>query len=426
MNDLNIPIPGLALPDVTTPAPAPEAAPSPATPSPNSMLEELSFLEKHGEDVSDLRSDLESFLRQRQTQPEPQAQPQAQPQTAPLDPQVQPAPAPVVSQEQALDPYAPNASQTKQPNAEDNLDVEPGEVMIDQDGKVRDARTGKYVPHQAFHSERLKRQQAEASLQKKNEEFARAEERLAMLTQILEGQQKAQAPATQAPADAAPAADVDIDPEVDIFGAFKQLMARNKVLQEQIADTKKTTSQHLGQMQMVERYRQDVTKFSSETPDFFDAYRYLTQTRQAELRVLGFTDERAIGEQLVMEERNLASTALGKGKSAAQMMYELAKAKGYRAKSPEPAPVAPAPPPPPPMPQVQAQPAMATLQADPAAVARVQQLQNGMRNSATLSGSGGSPGEGLTVQQLIDMNEDDFMAFAGKMGMTKLDNLLRG
>lgn len=418
-------------PQVTPSQPAPsEPATTAPAPSPEQMFAELEYLKAHGEDVSELRSELETMLRRPANVPQPPVQTQQAPQ------QQQPAQqsqAPKTAQEQALDPYAPNpvapSNQPQDPEA--NQDVEPGEVTIDADGKIRDARTGKYVPHQAFHAERVRRQALESEIKARDEKLARAEERLTMMTQIMEGQRQAQQPA-QTPTQPEP--EVDIDPEKDLFGAFKQLMERNKKLNDELASTKQMTTEQVAQMQMVDRYRQDITRFSGENADFFDAYRHLTNTRRAELKVLGFTDD-TVGNQMAAEERALAMKAMKDGRSAAQMMYELAKAKGYAKSTPAPTPtptppapqaqLQPAPQPLPPMPVVQPQPAMPALQTNPAAAQRVQNVQNGMQAAATLTGSGGSPGEGMTVDQLVNMSEADFMNFASSMGLRKLDSLLR-
>ena len=427
-------------------------SPTPAS-APEGMPAELAFLEGKGEDVTDLRAELETMLRREPTAPvlnPPLVQPlqadarlpiredgtvidRREPATT-VPGQAQPAPA--VSQEQALDPYSPGGTKTPAGDIDDTSpEPEPGEVMLDAEGKVRDAKTGRYVPHQAMQAERVRRKELEAELSRKDELVARATERLNVLQEIMHGQEQQQK-AKEAES-AAPVQEAEIDPEVDIFGWAKQQRSRAEAAERKLAEIAEQNQKQYGEISTQNRYRQDITTFAGKTQDFFDAYKFVSNMRQNELKALGFTDERQIASQLAAEERALVQTELAKGGSPAARLYALAKAKGFTGAAPvqqqQPAPVQALPP-------VQQTPAQQLAQQlapvqqqqqqvpQPSQEGRdqVQRIQNGVNASATLSGAGGAPGEGLTVQQLAEMPDDQFDVLVAKIGRKNLDRMLGG
>jgi hypothetical protein len=427
--------------DVTiSPAPAPAQA--------DNLPPELAFLQSKGEDISDLRADLEVMLKQRPEAAAPVAQPVMTP-TQPLTGNEElpfradgtvierPAPAPVAPPEpgqptqktlaEALDPLAPNGAGVTPP-ALAEAEPEPGEVTFDAEGKMRDAKTGRYVPHQAMERERIRRKELEAALSEKEQMVARATERLAVLQEIVHNQEATEAKkaaAAAAPLPAEPEAEIDAD--LDIFGAVKQLKARNAALEAQLKETQTQTSNQLTELQTQQRYRQDITSFAAQNPDFFDAYKFTTGMRRNELLAMGFTDERQIAGQIAAEEKALVYTNLNRNASPAAIIYGLAKAKGYKGPPDAPAPaLAPVPPSPAPVAPPAAAAAPVIPQADPAAAEQIQRIANGQHAAATLSGSGSSGGAGLTVQQLADMPEDAFAQLVEKMGRKKFDSLLSG
>ena len=423
------------------------------------MLDEFNYLKDHGEDFSDLQAGLEQVLKDHpDLRPEPASLttqpptefsydsvlpvnlngeevevPEPAPKTAeepsPTPSETPPAKEPAkdqlapekkTAQEEALDPYKPDGVKDKSAEAADE-DYEPGAVTVDQEGRIRDAKTGKYVPHQALHAEREKNKELRAELEKRRETEARAEERLAMLTQIVEGQQKLYQEGQDKQDQ--PEEEQEIDPKIDIFAAFEQLKKQNNALRDQLNETRTNTNKQYSQIQMAERYRQDATKFASDHSDFFEAYRYLLDTRKAELEVLGYSDQNAIAAQIAAEERALVQNELSKpGGTPAKKIYDLARAKGYRKPEPKPDPT-PAPPP------VEAAPAKPKEESAPKpanAAEKLKNIQNGAQAHASLSGHGGTPSEGLSIRQLADMSDEKFLEFAAKIGKDKLDKLLRG
>lgn len=406
--------------------------------------EELAFLSNAGEDIADLRSELESMLARRE--PSQDAPPPVEPRpltgqdripiredgtiiepqkagdkpvTEPL--KADPATDKPTTQEQALDPYAPDGTKAK---AEDiaTPEIEPGELVLDAEGKMRDAKTGRYVPHAAMQQERLRRKELEVELAKKDEAFARASERLNVLQEIMHSQE--QLATKQKTEEKLVEPEAEIDPEVDIFGWAKQQKERGDRAEKRLAEIAERNDKQVGELATQQRYRQDITAFAAQNKDFFDSYKFVSGMRVRELQAMGFP-EANIAAQVAAEERALVTNALAKGGSPAQVLYNLAKAKGF-VSTPEPAAAVSATAPAAAAPTVNSGQQVLIPQPDAKAVEQVQRIQNGVAASATLSGAGGTGGEGLTVQQLAEMPDDQFDALVLKIGRKNFDRLLGG
>lgn len=393
--------------------PAPPVAPATEVPA------EIAYLRQHGleSEAASLASELEGLLKARDNAPAitPVQAPitQVPPTPAPDGPVLPPAPAPQTSQEKALDPYAV-----------DGAEVDDSSVVIDAEGRARDAQTGRYVPLKALRQEREQHKQTRQQLQETKELNARVEERLAILNEILAADEK---PGTAAPAEpiAPPPVEEFVDPEVDIFKFAKQMQEHAKrqneyikKLEEKVSGTEQLTRQQIEGMQADQAIRSDLTSHVARNPHFLPAYNHLRQTRDKALEALGYADQAAREAQIAREERGLAADALKNKKSYAEVIYNLALAYGFQPPAPKADPTPePAPAPPPAAPTV-----------DPAAAAKIESIRNGKELAgASLTGAGGSAAEGLTVQQLANMNEHDFLNLAAKLGgKGRLDTLLRG
>ncbi len=399
---------------ITPPPAAPNADGTTPTPAaPPSVASEIAYLRQHGleAEAGTLQAELEGLLGAQGTPPT-QLQPAPITQTPPV---VTPTPdAAKTAQEKALDPYAVDAPPGEQEDVQS--------VFLDDQGRARDAKTGKYVPVQALHRERDLHKQTRGELAATREKNARVEERLAILTEIMEAPTPGDA-ATPTPAaiESAPTLEDIVDPETDIFKFSKQMLEHSrkqdayiKKLEEKVSGSDQMTRSQFDALQADQAIRSDVTSFYAKQPDFINAYNHLRTTRDAALQALGFADKGARDAQIASEEKALATNALKTKKSYAETLYSLAKAYGYAL------PAAVVPPPADPTPAVR-QPGV-----DPASQAKIESIQNGKTASATLNGAGGSPAEGLTMEKLANMNEAEFMNLAGKLGKAKLDKLLRG
>jgi hypothetical protein len=386
---------------------------APVAPTAPALPPEIAYLKEHGLDseAGSLHAELESLLQSR-GDPAPSL-----PAQAPItQPDLSPTPVAPTAQEKAFDPYAVDGG--------DDGGAEDGGVVIGDDGRARDAVTGKFVPIKALHKERDLHKQTRSELQQTRELNARVEERLAILNEILTAQDESPAAPPAAEPEAQPVEEF-IDPEVDIFKSAKQMQdfikKQNeyvKKLEEKLSGTETLTRQQIEGMRADQAIRADVTSFYAKQPDFLQAYNHLRTVREKALTTLGFEDKAARDAQIAREEQALAAQSIKNKTSYAERIYKLAQDYGYALKQPEPIPAPP----------VETPPAAPTKPVvDPAAAAKVEALRAAKDvASPTLNGAGGSAAEGLTVSQLANMSESDFLNLAGKLGKAKLDALLRG
>ena len=266
-------------------------------------------------------------------------------------------------------------------------------IYIDENGKPRSVISGKFVPHAALHKERERRKSVESEYMTVREKMARAEERLAVLNEVL--QQPAQSQ-TQAPQ----VAEIP-DPEKDIFAYVKYQAKLIEDLKASQAQTQEQTKLQEGYRQFHSAYEQDAQRFMAEKPDFRDAYAHIAASRARELAAVGYNDQE-IRAKLREDETRTVAKAFEQRKSPAAVIYEQAIARGYTPK--------------------QAQAAANTV--NPAQ--RLENVAKGQATQKSLSGAGGAAGEGLTVEALASMSEEEFAAVSAKLGKSKLRSLMGG
>jgi hypothetical protein len=304
--------------------------------------------------------------------------------------------------EPAAAPSEPVQAETQASEGDAAPQAEPGAVddeegiYIDEDGKARSVLTGKFVPHAALHKERERRKSVEAEYLTVREKMARAEERLAVLNEVLQQPQAPQLGQQQ------PGQVEEIpDPEKDIFAYVKyqaKLIEDLKAAQNQVQER---TQQQEGLAQLQKAYVQDAQTFAKDKPDFKDAYSHLANSRARELMALGY-NEQQIRSQLTQEETHIVAQAFQQRRSPAAVLYEQALARGYTPK----------------------QAAAAAQAINPAQ--KLETVARGQATQKSLSGAGGSSGEGLTVEALANMSEEEFAAVSAKLGKSKLRALMGG
>jgi hypothetical protein len=275
--------------------------------------------------------------------------------------------------------------------AVNEVDDEEG-IYLDENGKARSVLSGKFVPHAALHKERERRKSVESEYMTVRDKMARAEERLAVLNEVL--QQPTGPQAQQAPQD-----EEMPDPEKDIFAYVKWQAKEIERLKTYQTQTSEQQQREQGFQQLKNAYAQDAQRFAVEKPDFKEAYAYIANSRARELIALGY-NEGQIRNQLMHEETQIAAQAFQNKRSPAQVIYEQAMARGYTPK-----------------------------QAQAAAQQASQKLENVAKGQATqrsLSSAGGTSGEGLTVEALASMSDEEFAAVSAKLGKSKLRSLMGG
>lgn len=174
----------------------------------------------------------------------------------------------------------------------------------------------KMVPHAALHEEREARKAADKRSTEATEARIRAEERMNLLIQASQPKpvEKQSMP----------------DPDKDALGALKYATQQLTDLQQQ---NERFTQQQ--QQQEVSRIAQQAAyqeqQFTAITPDYQDASGFLLNSRARELEAFGASPQQ-IQQQIEMEKFQLAQQALQSGRNPAEMVYTMAKLRGYAAK----------------------------------------------------------------------------------------------
>lgn len=139
------------------------------------------------------------------------------------------------------------------------------------------------------------------------------------------------------------------------------------------------------QQQLVDAYRNDAALFEAQTPDFRAAYDHLLQSRAQELIALGYDDPQALQSALLADEMALAQTALSRGQSPAEVLYTVARQRGYV-----------------PAPQTRG-------------AGRIETIARGREANKSFAQTGGGSGEAdISAEALLRMPMDEFEAWCAR------------
>lgn len=295
--------------------------------------------------------------------------------------QTEPAP------QQAAEPPAGQQTQQVQPGADDD-DPEPprDSPFYRQWHQEKRKRQGLESERQQLQTER---QQLLERLAERDQQWARADERLRLLGEAMQ------------PPPAQPQAPPDR--EADPFGYMAWQDQRLNALEEKLTGVANQTQEDRAHQALRETYVSSARDFARQNPDFGGAYNFLMQMRDQQLAAVGISDPQRRMAEIVNDERHLVAQALQSGQNPAAVIYNLAKAGGYR--TPAAAPAA----------SVQPNGAAPTNGAHapangaPSVTEQVQQIQRGQAASRSLSSAGGAPvPQGIDINRLIDMTEDEY------------------
>lgn len=242
------------------------------------------------------------------------------------------------------------------------------------EGEGQKQTSGKTVPLEALHEERSKRKENERRARELELENVRFRERFNVLKEFSTKQEPEK---------------VALDPETDIFGYAKQTGETLAQIQKRLDDQEKARNDQSeadkARNTLVSAYRADADAFKAENPDFDAAYAHLLNSRAAELKAIGYDDPQELHSALTNDEMSIAQSALQRGKSPAEIIYNLAKQRGYAKKE----------------------------AAD--ATAKLDNIERGQAANKSLTTAGGSAGDvEMTAEQLVKMPNDEFLAWIDK------------
>lgn len=173
----------------------------------------------------------------------------------------------------------------------------------------------------------------------------------------------------------------------DPLGALREQMSKL----DQKIDHRETEQQERGQQeqqeqQMFHSIASQVNQFKETVPDYDDALQHVLQGRKAEFIAMGMPETEALN-RVSAEAQNIATTALQNGQNPGQVVYELAKVRGYAQKK---------------------------------NAEKIERVDKGQKASSSLSGSSGDAGDqGFSLGEIDNMSEAEFEAFWEQM---KKDN----
>lgn len=257
-----------------------------------------------------------------------------------------------------------------------NADAEKTQQEVTQEPAEQQQKPEKVVPYDALHQERQRRKELAAQVKAHEEKMRKMEETFQRFVQ------QSQQPQEKAPS-------YDENP-------LEALRHEQEQLKKYIADHNAyLTKQHQTfesqqrQQQFANQYQQSALEYLKDKPDFSDAYTYLVQTRGQEYIAAGYDLNQA--KQLLHEdEMAIAAKAFQDGVNPAERMYNLAVTRGYKKVEPV---------------------KENTQQAE----RKIEQMQQGLKQSKSLSNVGGKQEFNLTLESLVDMDDEDFSKYWDKI-----------
>lgn len=224
-----------------------------------------------------------------------------------------------------------NANEEVEEQFEDhfNPDDEPGDVPKEvPEPKAEETPKPEDKPgdlNKALKQERWLRKQEAV---KAKEAFERAERLERTFQQIVQRQN--QPPAPQAP-------DFDQDPAGYLKHQQEQLAERQKQYDEMMRQQYHNAQAQHEEQRFVSAYAQVAQEYVKEQPDFGEAYKYLYESRVAELTAMGYPpDQAAVITR--NDEKMLVGNAFQNNINPAEKLYEIARMRGYKgAQQPDPA-----------------------------------------------------------------------------------------
>ncbi len=271
---------------------------------------------------------------------------------------------------------------------------QPAVDAADEDGPAPPQNSPFYARWQR---DRRARQEAERTLQERTqalseerEKWARLDERMRVFQQAMEQDQaQQQSQPRQKP-----------DREADPFGYMQWMEEQLESLRPQVEQVRTQFQERDAATQLRDAYVSDAQQFARATPEFGPAYNWLMHNRDAELQAAGYTDANERMRIIAADERDIVARALQGRQSPAQVIYGLAKARGF-AMPQQPAPTQPGA-------GNGQQPANGAAR-QPSVTEQVQNIQRGQSASRSLSSAGGSPPpQGINLESLANMTDAQY------------------
>jgi hypothetical protein len=288
----------------------------------------------------------------------------------------------------------------REPANDDTDDIDGvDEIETEDPDQPRDDK-GRFVPKSAYLRVKGEKDATYQKLATVAAELIRERERRATLSELL---------SSAAPQPEKPQPEREISPDEDIFGAYKQMAQKLQRLEQSLGQGQSEAKAQIQAMALQAEATRDLQAFATRQPAFMEAYGYLQGQRNQELEALGVANPSEREQIIKGEARDLIESALRSGTSAAERIWKLAQARGYKAQAKADAPPI-----------------------DPKAVEQIERINKGKAASTSLRGAGstGETGQPLTLTRLADMSESEYLrtrdSYVAKNGKAAWDRLTSG
>lgn len=246
------------------------------------------------------------------------------------------------------------------------------------------------VPHAALHQEREAHKETKERLKELEKRTNLILEKFGQPTQA--PQQQVQQPVKQNEI-VIPA--LEEDPLGHIVGQM-QLLAKN---QDQIGQTLEQRNQQEQQTNQIRQLTNTAVsmeqEFAKATPDYNEAASYLQNGRRQEYMAMGYNEMQA-SQAIQQEALQIANMAIARGQNPAEVIYNVAKSRGFQ-KAAAPAPET-----------VQEPGALPPIVPSPENSAKIATIAQGQKLNQSLGNARGSAPAPMTAQRLLELSPDEF------------------
>lgn len=279
---------------------------------------------------------------------------------------------------------------------------------VDNGPEPQETSANQTIPLQELLYERRRRQELEKKLDDQGSNLALINQRL---QSSMQRQQQEEARLRQQQ-EAAERPDEDDDPLGHANWRINQVERQLKglgTMARQGVDLHRSLVQQNEQQSIVQQSQSLQDRFARDNPDYWDAYNFLIGTRRQELQAMGY-DQQAADQVIDNEKSMIVQNAMSTGQDGkfagwqnnpAQVVYELAKQRGYAAGGAPQAAV------------------------NPAAQQRVNRLAAGVRSATGTGGGRSTGGAPASLESLAEMTDAEFDRFR-RQNPGMLESMLGG
>jgi hypothetical protein len=321
----------------------------------------------------------ENLTKEEQTLMDENQKAQFEPEV-PETPEQTPTPTPAT-------PATPESTPTPAPTTPEGTAATP---PTPESGTPEKQRT---VDYGAFHEERERRKEERTRREKAEAELAKLTGRFSTLEELARAATQQMQPQPKSP-------DISTDP----VGHFQAELAARDARIAQFENWQREQQVMAQQQAQITAIRNRAVaaeaEFSKTTPDYVEAAEFVQMIRNAQLEAVGFADPAQRQQQLAIEALNLAAGAEQRGQNAAAVIYQMAKASGWKPKAAAAAS------------QPTATNGTAQQQPDPAGAKKLETVARGQAANQSIGKLNGqsAPTGAPSLEELSKMSDEEFDA----------------